>query len=338
MSFAIRPAFARRPVVIPCLAVAVSSCAGDLSFLDADGRSFEPPSGTAAHERQARELWATMESHDTWSHPALRPGWQPATAPHGQWLKTYLNPAAAASTSTFAEGSVIMAKSYADQDEDTLEFITAMTRVPGFEPEHGDWFWAKFAPDGSLMLDAQGASLAGAIGKGAQVGCIDCHTGASGSDYVFANGPATGSGSGSMDDLARAARLWADMVNHESWPSFADRPGWRPGEAPHGPWLTLHLDSTALADTAELRDGAILVARNYSAKEMSSLTSITAMQKIEGFNPAGGGWFWAQFTPGGQVASAADGTMMAGAVGGDSPAACMTCHGSAPGDDWIFGN
>ncbi len=43
----------------------------------------------------------------------------------------------------------------------------------------------KYLPDGALDKNPKGMSLAGRVGKGADAGCIACHLGAGGEDYVF---------------------------------------------------------------------------------------------------------------------------------------------------------
>jgi len=42
----------------------------------------------------------------------------------------------------------------------TLAAITAMNKIKGYNPEAGDWFWVKYAPDGK------------ALKKGKPAGCI----------------------------------------------------------------------------------------------------------------------------------------------------------------------
>lgn len=63
-----------------------------------------------------------------------------------------------------------------------LAATTVMFRRAGFDAEHGDWFWAKYLPDGSYDKAPNGTSL---VGKAA--GCIACHGTAPGGDMVFLN-------------------------------------------------------------------------------------------------------------------------------------------------------
>ena len=61
-----------------------------------------------------------------------------------------------------------------------------MYKIDGYAPGYGDWFWAKFLPDGTLDQNPNGVALAGAVGAGGTGGCVPCHEDAD-SDYVFEN-------------------------------------------------------------------------------------------------------------------------------------------------------
>ena len=69
-----------------------------------------------------------------------------------------------------------------------LKAITVMfKREKGYDTDNQDWFWVKYKPDGSLHTNPKGMMLAGRVAKGAPAGCIACHTGADGGDYLFNN-------------------------------------------------------------------------------------------------------------------------------------------------------
>ena len=61
-----------------------------------------------------------------------------------------------------------------------LQGVTVMLERPGYAPETGDWFWAKFRADGSLDSNPEGIMLAGKV-----TDCIACHTTAPGDDMIF---------------------------------------------------------------------------------------------------------------------------------------------------------
>ena len=54
-----------------------------------------------------------------------------------------------------------------------LKAVTVMLKRPGYDPETGDWFWAKYNADGSIAKEGKVA------------GCIGCHTAAINNDWIF---------------------------------------------------------------------------------------------------------------------------------------------------------
>lgn len=95
-------------------------------------------------------------------------------APHGALLTTFVNQAAYFSIknrSGMAYDSIIVKENYtADKKFDAL---TVMYRVKGYNPAGGDWFWAKYAPDGRVLA------------SGKVEACIDCHGKKKGNDYIW---------------------------------------------------------------------------------------------------------------------------------------------------------
>jgi hypothetical protein len=70
--------------------------------------------------------------------------------------------------------------------EDPKRFLTGyavMTkREAGYHPDHADWYWAVYNPDGSLR-QFEGKAIAGRVDTGADNGCIGCHKKYGGRDY-----------------------------------------------------------------------------------------------------------------------------------------------------------
>jgi hypothetical protein len=67
-----------------------------------------------------------------------------------------------------------------------LGAVTVMfKREDGYDADNQNWFWAKYLPDGSLDKNPKGMQLAGRVAKGADAGCIACHSTAEGDDYLF---------------------------------------------------------------------------------------------------------------------------------------------------------
>jgi hypothetical protein len=125
------------------------------------------------------------------------------------------------------------------------------------------------------------------------------------------------------DDEQIAADLWAAMDGYEGWNQTADWTGIQPSEdGTHGAFVQIWFndpasDTLMAAAGGEMQDGAILVKEGYADETGSEVSGLTAMQKLDGYDEAGGDWFWAKFTPGtGAVETA-------GVVSG-----CAGCHSS----------
>jgi hypothetical protein len=95
--------------------------------------------------------------------------------PHGALLTTYVNDIALAGINdrigTLDNGSIIVKENY--MPNKTLGAITVMYRVAGYDPNGGDWFWAKYAANGSIAKE------------GKVNGCINCHAAVINNDWVF---------------------------------------------------------------------------------------------------------------------------------------------------------
>jgi hypothetical protein len=67
-----------------------------------------------------------------------------------------------------------------------LKAVTIMFRKPaGYDSANGDWFYVKYSPQGKVLKNPKGVSLAGRVGAPGVGGCIGCHIGAPGKDFVF---------------------------------------------------------------------------------------------------------------------------------------------------------
>lgn len=104
-------------------------------------------------------------------------------SPHGSQLKMYLNRVAAGNVANLPNGSVLIKENYDDNRK--LMAITVMYRTKGFNPSGGDWWWAKYNPDGTVARAPQAAG--GLPLRGAPKGCLQCHGSAAGNDFVFLN-------------------------------------------------------------------------------------------------------------------------------------------------------
>lgn len=99
----------------------------------------------------------------------------PGTQPHGSLLITYVNDAALASIQSMqdmADGSCIINEEYTADKQ--LTGITVMYKVKGYNPEAGDWFWARYAPPDGYVL-----------ASGKVESCITCHDAWKDAHYLF---------------------------------------------------------------------------------------------------------------------------------------------------------
>ena len=140
----------------------------------------------------AGELWDVMVERDLAGDGAIQSFPYPGTDPHGMMLETFYTEA----TIGGHTGALVVKRNYGPQgvtgDEvlsDRGEHLSTVTvmfrREPGYDPETKNWFYAKYLPDGTLDQNPQGTALAGLVGKDAEAGCIACHQGAGGGDYLF---------------------------------------------------------------------------------------------------------------------------------------------------------
>ena len=95
--------------------------------------------------------------------------------PHGALLTSYVNDVALAGINdkvgTLANGSIIVKENY--MPNKMLGAVTVMYRVGGYDPNGGDWFWAKYKADGAIAKE------------GKVDGCINCHAAVINNDWIF---------------------------------------------------------------------------------------------------------------------------------------------------------
>ena len=166
--------------VATVLTVSITSCMSGGKM-----KGMKPPFGGPEDTARASRLWSRISGYRSWqSYPGLS-GFQEGRSPHGKFLKYYINSTAARNLT--APGSIIVKENFMAKDNAMLGAVTVMEKVPGYDPDNGDWFWVKFAGNGSVMKNKMGMSLAGRVAKGMKKGCIACHGNAGGGDFLFIN-------------------------------------------------------------------------------------------------------------------------------------------------------
>ncbi|MCU7914894.1 MAG: cytochrome P460 family protein [Candidatus Thiodiazotropha sp. (ex Gloverina cf. vestifex)] len=149
------------------------------------------PFGGSADASYAADLWASMTAAGYTGKGATMSAPYTGTHPHGAILDTIDTRLKVGDN----EGLLIIKRNYggegvsktavANDPEKYLKAVTVMYKRKGYDSEIKDWFWVKYALDGTPMKNSKGMSLAGRVGKGMGQGCVACHKAAPGGDMVF---------------------------------------------------------------------------------------------------------------------------------------------------------
>ncbi len=182
----------KRPWFIPLLFVSLLSVTALAQMSGSD-------------EEIANSTWQLFNDQNyafTWHYePGAPPSFYRGSPPHGQVLRTFYNNIAFDATQTqagsFPAGSIMVKENHVSGHnvgegqqstegqqsgeneravqnfEPNLEAVTVMVKIEGYNPEAGDWFWAKYQPDGTIDE------------AGKLEGCIGCHSQVADNDYVF---------------------------------------------------------------------------------------------------------------------------------------------------------
>ncbi len=162
-----------------------------LTFLPACSQEAAAVFGGPDDVTFAETLWAGMEGYRDWP---LSSGVYEGASPHGAFLRMHYNmvlvdgvPYHVIIKDNFAgEGATIEGVEAAPMEH--LAAVTVMVqREAGYDEDTGNWYWVKYDADGTVSTNDAGMKLAGRVAKGANQGCIACHTGAGGGDYLFLN-------------------------------------------------------------------------------------------------------------------------------------------------------
>jgi hypothetical protein len=167
------------PVLTLAAAVAVLAAAArpGLEVTSAAQDSKPDTSGAA--------VWAFLQEQDYSNEWTLWPGkgkLYEGQEPHGMLLTTYLNDAAAEALERGVDrmpaGAIIVKENY--MPDKTLAAVTVMYKVPGYNPDHNDWFFTKHLPGGELDKMPNGMAMEGRL-----PGCQNCHIAQKNNDYIF---------------------------------------------------------------------------------------------------------------------------------------------------------
>ena len=149
-------------------------------------KMMQPPFGTKADVDFAKEIWQKISKAGFLGvHGNLYVG----GPPHGkvrEVVEGVVDNKLVIVKSNYG-GKGVSIKSVTKDPKKYLKAVTVMVKRDGYDPEDKDWFWVKYAPDGTVLKNKKGMHLAGRVAKGMPVGCISCHQSASGADFVFSH-------------------------------------------------------------------------------------------------------------------------------------------------------
>ena len=155
------------------------------------GNLYAAPFGGADDVGFAGKLWSSLQQSKLAGSGRIVSTPYQGSHPHGAILDTIDSQV----TVEGKKGAVIVKNNYggegvskktvADNPDKYLKAVTVMFKRAGYDADNKDWFWVKYAPDGSVMKNPKNMALAGRVAKGMPKGCIACHTAAPGGDMVF---------------------------------------------------------------------------------------------------------------------------------------------------------
>jgi hypothetical protein len=129
-------------------------------------------------EADGKDLIRYITEQKPYEHWSLWPGTSrlyKGTSPHGAFLTTYVNAPVLNGLDKdqvpLPDGSIVVKENYDKQKK--LAAVTVMYKKKGYDPNHGDWFYLKYAPGGKIQAEGRVES------------CMKCHARASDADWLF---------------------------------------------------------------------------------------------------------------------------------------------------------
>jgi len=170
------------PLFVLLFALAVIFGGSALALHDGGSGTWETRTGyesePALPQADAQQVWqyiAWKNKYRKWRKWPGKKRYYKGAHPHGALLTTRVSWDARKvireKTGVFGNGAFIVKENY--MPDKTLDAITVMYKVQGYNPEAGDWFWAKYTPNGTVQK------------AGKVKGCISCHSDKADNDWVF---------------------------------------------------------------------------------------------------------------------------------------------------------
>ena len=111
-------------------------------------------------EISGERLWKRITVETDWDTYSRWPGQEgliPGQSPHGKFHEVYINSqlstALPIASREAPDGSIIVKENFTADKK--LSNVTVMAKVTGYNPDDGDWFWAKYDPKGTIDGEGQ---------------------------------------------------------------------------------------------------------------------------------------------------------------------------------------
>lgn len=171
-----------------CLLIRQSTSAqeGSGSSRTSPQRATRPMTPDEFYQSFWKHLTKPESSYKKWGSLTEKKGLRASQDPHGEFVQTFANKIAIEGHTSLPNGAVLVAENY-DKDK-KLRDISVMYRSKGADPQHNDWYWLKYLPDGSIARTSEKEGKKPMAGKVA-TSCIECHSKAAGKDFVYSNDP-----------------------------------------------------------------------------------------------------------------------------------------------------
>ena len=171
---------------------AVAGLTGAVSLAVSTANSQMAPFGGDEDVAYSKQLWSALVDAKLVGDGAIKTKPYEGAEPHGFVLETLYGEVSVGGHT----GTVIVKRNYGPEGltpeqvaDDAGKKPAALTvmffREAGYDEDNKNIFWVKYLNDGSLDKNPKGMMLAGKVAKGADAGCIACHSGADGGDYEF---------------------------------------------------------------------------------------------------------------------------------------------------------
>ena len=136
----------------------------------------EKDEGKSQDEITAEDIWQEIQGYSDWGQSVDWAGIKASLdGTHGNFVQIWLNTQALPSfedsiSSELPYGSICVKEGYASSDGSSINTVTVMKKIEGFDPDHGDWVLASYDTNGVV-------NKAGSVSS-----CYNCHV--SGIDYI----------------------------------------------------------------------------------------------------------------------------------------------------------